>query len=270
MPTKLKDLVITKVALVDEGACSAAHIKLFKKREGGSAMTFEDVLKSIPAEWQAVVTNHLNQQLNTVKKAKDDEIAAKDEKIKTAEAELTKAQQELETAKDELEKATSVEKGKPSEEEILKGLDPVVRDMITKARAQEQAAITALKKMKEQQEHEEAVAKAKTMPNIGLEEDKFANVIKGLNALDETTRNDVMKAFEMANEAIAKGGVLNEIGKSAGNGGEGASSTDEAWAQIEKKAQEIRKSTNCSLEAATTRAINENPDLYSQYLDAHK
>lgn len=78
---------------------------------------------------------------------------------------------------------------------------------------------------------------------------------------DDDQRSKMQKNLEAAAEAARRGNLFNEIGSGMSEGGS-------AYAQIVAKAEEIRKATPSLTEAAArAQAMNENPDLYDQYLE---
>ena len=254
--TKLTDLVITKVALVDEGSCSEAHIKLYKRKEGGnSIMPYEEILKSLPDEQREVIET-------TMAKAKAElpEGAMSEEEKKKLELEKQAA----------LDEVNSLKKSKPVEnfdEEILKGVDPAVRALIEKSRAQAQAAEQAVLKMKEDQENTEILAKAKNLtviPEADTKVTAFLKSIKGIAGAVDTAM-DILKS---ANELIAKGTALKEVG--VGGAAGSTSTADQAWANIEKAAAALVVKGTVSKEKAIDMVITTQPELYVAYLEAMK
>lgn len=246
----LKDLVITKVALVDEGSCSEAHIQLYKRKpEGGTENMAEETKK-----------------VDTTGPMEDDKKKTDmmEEDKKRMEAELAKAKEENIRLAEEL---AELKKAKPAEvnteEEILKGLDPAVKAIIEKSRLQAQAAEEAVKKMKEEQDRVESIAKAREFKEIPVAEEKLADVIrkaKSANILDEV--DEILKA---AQSAIEKSATFTTIGSDRDV--DITKSKDEAWGKIEAKAEEIAKARNITKEAATQVVMSEHYDMYKEYLD---
>ena len=262
MPTKLKNLVITKVALVDEGSCSAAHIKLYKRKEegGNPQMGLEEILKSLPEDQQQVINSEIAKA-----KAELPEGAMSAEDAKKLEEEKAAAEMAKQAAMDE---ANNLKKSKEQdEEEILKGLDPAVRAIIEKSKAQTAAAEAAIKKMKDEQDTLEAINKAKELPNLAAEESKLSTVFKSLKGLDENIYKEVFGILKAA-DALIKDNALAEIGKSA-SGTEGAvGDSVAAWNAIEKAAESIAKTRNISKEQAVSVVMQEDNTLYQNYLNS--
>lgn len=271
MANKLKNLVITKVALVDEGSCSAAHIKLFK-RKGGQDMSFDEILKSLSPEQQTIV----KAAMDAAKASGNCPICGKAAgqcTCKADAAEMEKKCGKLKKEKEDLEaevtKLRNPEGGK-SEDEILKGLDPAVRTMIEKSRNEAAAATAAIKKMKEDADASDALAKAKSLSNLGADEEKLAKSLQVLKSKDETVYNDIYNVLKSAEAKVVEGLDLGEVGTSVTKGKEDniQKAADVAWIAVEKAAEEISKSKSISKEAAISQVITEQPDLYNAYLNA--
>lgn len=262
MATKLRNLVITKVALVDEGSCSAAHIKLYKRKGGEGDMNFEQIMKSLSPEQQAIVKAEIakNKTCTICGKAEctckaEYEKACADKK--SAEDRATAAEAELEKMKGQ---------GTQTEEELLKNVDPAIRALIEKSNAKAAAAEAVAKQMQEERFEAEAISKAKEVPNIGTSADELKDVFKSLRKTDAKICDTVFNVLKAADALIAKGG----LGTSGTTGGQTLStkSVDEAWNKIEVKAGEIAKAKSMTKEAAISEVIKLHPEMYQAYLDA--
>jgi hypothetical protein len=244
----------TRVDLVKEGANSKAHIKLFKSKGGGNPMTFEEILKSLKPEHADVIQKALDAE----KKKADDAEAAK--KV---------AEDDAKAAKDEVEKSKAPAAG-DSPEEILKSVkDPAVKALLETQIAKAKIAEEEVRKARETQLNSEAIAKAKEVPNVGAEEAVLADVYKKLKNVDSQLCEDVFGIFKAASAMVAEGGVLTEVGKSAGTqANEGNTSEAAAWDKIEKKAQEVAVAKGIKQAAAITEVIKAHPELYDAYIKA--
>lgn len=251
MTTKLKNLVITKVALCDEGACSEAHIQLYKRRnEGGNTMTFEEIMNGLTPTQQAVVKAKMTEEMKAAADKKETEMK---DKLTTMEADNTKL-------KEDMKKMKTTEE--PNEEDILKSVDPAVRALIEKSRLQAQAAEEAVKKMKEEQVNNEAIAKAKTLPSIG-DVNELTELYKSLQAMDPALCKKTFDILEKSEAVIAKSSVFTEVGSSgAGTPEAGA----DAWSQIEKAAMEVAKTRSIAKSKAISVVMEEQPELYQAYI----
>lgn len=264
MPSKLKGLVITKVALVDEGACSAAHVKLFKRRsEGGQGvMNFDEVMKSLTEEERALVQAEIDKAKADLPEGamSAEDKKALEEKLAASEGDLAKAKDEKAAVEEELNKAKQA--GQQDEEELLKNVDPAVRALIEKQKARATAAEQAARTALDAQETQEALAKAKELPNISTDTDALAGIIKTLKTKAPEVLDPIMGVLKAANTAV-ENSLLNPIGS---DGGSIPGDADKAWAEIEKAAAEIAKSSNISKEAAISKVVSTNTELYNKYL----
>ena len=244
MPNLLIDLVVDRVDLVDEGANSAAFIKLYKRKEMETGMDFNEIISKLKPEHAEVI----QAELAKAKAEVPEEIAK----------ELSDTKVELETLKVELEKFK--EEAKKSKEpvqeenfeEVLKNLDPAVQKVFKSLQAQKEAAEQIAKQLQEQKEEEEAIAKARALKALPVEEEKLVQVVKGVS-------DDVYEILKSAAKALEESILFEEIGKSD-------TGTIDAWSKIEKKAEEIAKRDGITVEKAISVVINENPELYKEYL----
>ena len=301
MAKKLTNLKITKVSLVDEGACSAAHITLFKHKKGGSEkMTFEEMMNSLTEEQQAVIKAKFdaqNEELEEAKKAfseKEEELeeakkafSEKEEELEEAKKAFSEKEEELEKVKQEKKdletKASETEeeededtlaievnsedgvtkaKKELTEEEILKNVDSAVREMIQKAKSEAEIHKQAVLKMKEEKEIAEVTEIAKSLSGVGTEETKMVSMLRKAKSLDVELYAEVLKALQVANNIIADSELLKEKGQAGDKAGV------DAWAQVDAKADEIAKTRGVSKAKATNIVIDEFPQLYQAYLDS--
>ena len=274
MAKKLTNLKITKVSLVDEGACSAAHITLFKQKKGGSEMTFEEMMESLSEEQQAIIKAKFdaqNEELEEAKKAfseKEEELEKVKQEKKDLETKASETEEEEEEEEDDLALEANSEDGvtkakeELTEEEILKNVDPAVREMIQKAKSEAEVHKQALIKMKEEKEVAQLTEIAKSINNVGTEETQLVSMLKKAKSVDVEFYNEVLKTLQVANNIIADSELLKEKGQSfAGN-------DVDAWSKVDAKADEIAKTRNVSKAKATNIVIDEFPELYQAYLDS--
>lgn len=246
VPNLLMDLVVDRVDLVDEGANSAAFIKLYKRKEMETGMDFNEIISKLKPEHAEIIQAELAKAKTEVPEEIAKELS--DTKI---ELETTKA--ELENFKEEVKKSKEPAQ-EESFEEILKSLDPAVQKVFKSLQAQKEAAEQIAKQLQEQKEEEEAIAKTKALKVLPVEEEKLVQVVKSVS-------DDVYEILKSAAKVLEESDIFEEVGK--GKGGTG--STD-AWSKIEKKADEIAKRDNITKEKAISVVINENPELYKEYL----
>lgn len=265
MATYLKELVIEKVALVDEGSCSDAHIKLFKRKseEGGKPMKFEDILKSLPEDQQAVVKQAMEDA-----KAELPEGACSAEDKKKLEDDLAVEKAKTEKLEDEVAKA----KGQTqTEEDILKNanLDPAVKALVESSLSKAKAAEAAVVKMREEKLEAEYIGKAKEVNLIPEADTKVVSLLKSINGVDGAV-DAVMDILKSANELISKGQAFGELGANGDQGSLANGSADAAWAEIEKAADSLVVKGQVSKAKAIEMAIAQNPKLYDAYVAALK
>lgn len=269
MPYLLEDLVVDRVDLVDEGANSAAFIELFKRKERKESMDYKEVIAKMSPEQGKLVQAELDRLAGEVTKAKEDLATVTTERDE-AKKQLDETNGKLETANDDLATAKSEldalkqDEGKDDaakaafdEEETMKAMPKEARELFTKMKAQKDAAEEELRKAKDAEKHADAVAKAATLKSLPIEQAKLVELVKGATP-------EVLELLATVATAMDET-VLGEIGKSKVGAGT-ASTSNEAWAQIEAKADEVAKKESISKAKAITKVVNENPDLYKQYL----
>lgn len=256
MPYLLDDLIINRVDLVDEGANSASFISLYKRKEQSAKMDIKEIIEKMSPEHAAVVQAELDQLNEDVTKAKEDCAAAQQEAskakddLKTANDDLATTKSELDTLKQE--KGTSFD-----EEETMKSMPEAAKAYFVKMKSQKEAAEEALRKSKEAEEDAKAVAKAAELKALPVEQDLLVGVLKGCSPELITVLSTVAAAID--------GTVLGEVGKNKpGSASDNAGS--DAWGKIEAKADAIAKSKGISKAKAISQAVEENPDLYKEYL----
>lgn len=254
MRNKLTNLVIRKVALVPEGSCSAADILIYKRKpEGGVTMTFDEIIKSLPEDQQAIV------------KAKLAEEAGKLPEGALSAEEATKMKSEHEEA---LKKAKTPA-GTETPEDILKGanLDPAVRALVEQSIAKSKAAEVAILKMQEEQTNNEMVAKSASLKNIPEATEKVLPFLKSIAGVEGAV-SAAMEILGAADTLISKGAAFKEVG-STGNEGAGVNS-GKAWEAIEKAANGLvsKSTTGLTQAAAISMVMSQQPELYTAYLTA--
>lgn len=273
MPYMLEDLVINRVDLVDEGANSAAFIELYKRKEQ-STMELKEILSKLKPEHAEVVQAAIDKAAEDLQKAKDDLTAVTAERDQ-ANADLAKAKEDLEAATSENEILKAKDRcecgGKIGEDgkctecgvakadsfdetETLKSMPKAMREMFEKMKTQKEVAEAELLKAKDAEKTAEAVAKAKELKAIPVEQEKLVGIIKSASP-------EMLDLLTTVNAAI-EGTVLDEVGKNNTHGNSHA----DAWTKIEAKADEIAKRDSITKAKAVSVAIRENPDLYKEYL----
>ena len=139
-------------------------------------------------------------------------------------------------------------------DDIYKGLHPAVA-----------AELKELRKRADEAEEKEIMAVAKKYELLGKKPEELATVLKSLKAAGGTAYTDMIGILDANLAAVQNAPAFNEIGKRGGNGNP-TNDADSAWAQIEKHAEEIRKSAPAMTYAeAIDKACQDHPDLVHQY-----
>lgn len=151
--------------------------------------------------------------------------------------------------------ATPADNATGGEEDIYKGIHPDVAKEIAE-----------LRKFRQDAENRELLAVAKKYELLGKKPEELVPVLKSLKAAGGTAYNDMIGVLDANLEAVQKSGAFSELGKRGGTHGEVMGGAGDAWSQIEKKAEEIRKSAPAmSYYEAIDTACQQNPDLVHDY-----
>lgn len=245
-------------------------------------MDITEVLSKLKPEHASIVKTAFDEVNATVAKANESITTLTAEKV-TLTTDLEKAKEELQETKDSLQTAEKAlqdaENEKPcecdgdadengickkcgklkkvvfDEEETMKSLPEGARAFISKLRAQKEAAEAEVRKAKDAEKQAEAVAKAATLKAIPVEQEKLIGILKSCD-------QSVVDLLTAVNTAI-EGTVLDEVGK---NRTTPSNSSDEAWAKIENKADEIVTRDSVTKQKAIATVIKECPELYKDYL----
>lgn len=139
-------------------------------------------------------------------------------------------------------------------DDIYKGMHPAVAEELKN-----------LRKFRKETEDREIMAVAKKYELLGKKPEELAPVLKSLKAAGGTAYADMIGVLDANLAVVQASPAFTEIGKRGGTGSP-VCDADAAWAQIEKKAEEIRKSVpTLSYAQAIDKACEQNPDLVQQY-----
>ena len=139
-------------------------------------------------------------------------------------------------------------------DDIYKGMHPAVAEELKN-----------LRKFREEAEDREIMSVAKKYELLGKKPEELAPVLKSLKAAGGTAYADMIGVLDANLAVVQASPAFTEIGKRGGTGSP-VCGADAAWAQIEKKAEEIRKSVpTLSYAQAIDKACEQNPDLVQQY-----
>ena len=104
------------------------------------------------------------------------------------------------------------------------------------------------------------VGVAKSFTNLSVDPKEFGKVLKEIAENAPEAMAKVQEVLKGADEALQEAGIFKEFGSSG-------TSTAGAWDKIEAFAEEIMKEdTKITKEEAITKAMEQNQELYSQYL----
>ena len=192
-------------------------------------------------------------------------------KVEMAEEE-EKAEDEEE--EEEAEKAEDEEEEEDEEkiEKSLKSLPKNVRKQMTSLFKSQRQAIAkaaklekALKVERDERLRKEFVEKAqKEFPYIpGKSPEEVGLMLKTLHAVAPTVAKDVETIFKSVSATIEKTGLLKELGSGMSGGGDSSS----AYGKLDGMARGAISKSGGSYAKAFETAMNQNPELYSQYLD---
>jgi len=258
MPNILQNLVIDRVDLVDEGANSASFIEFYKRKEQTNSMDIKELLAKLKPEEAQLVTD-------AIAKASEEAIAkAKDEsasELKVSNEALAKANEELEALKKAAEEAAKADDASKrssfDEDEILKSMPEPAKAEYMKMKVQKEAAEEEIRKAKDAEIHATAVAKATELKALPVPTETLVAVLKG----STPEMVDVLTAVSSALESAA----LGEVGKRGP--GKSTDTSEGAWGEIEKAAEEIAKAESITKQKAIGEVIKRKPELYKAYLD---
>lgn len=264
MPNLLFDNKVNRVDLVSEGSCSVADIIILKGKE----------LNCMPEQVQAILDKMLPEHVAALKTYIADVEKACNNKIKDVEKEccdkLKKAEdekmladknaadkeEELQVAKNRIALLEGeVAKSKPEvlEDEIFKSMPAAAQALFTKMKAENEAMIAKVKADAEAAIESKAIAKAKELSVLPIEQNDLVAILK--NKPDEK----IITLLENIAKAAEKSDLFKSIGSSSTDNNAGS-----AEDIIEAKAADIAKSKNITIEKARVIVYKENPELYAK------
>jgi hypothetical protein len=283
---QLQDIDVQWVSIVDRAAVRDPQNKSEPRRfllwKGEGVTPPEDtttgkeggpVPQQTPEELQAALTKaeEARAAAETAHKA---ELEKRDQEHK---AELEKAQKERDEALAKAGKKPGEGEAEDGDEDDLNKADlpPEVRARIEKAERDatariekaEQAAQEATelaKAEREQRVTREFVAKAETLPHLPQKPGEFGPVLKSASEkLTKEEYDELDRVLKAANEQIERGSLFKELG---GAGGPGPGAGTDAFSEVQRKAEELRKAdSSLSPERALQKAMESDPELQARY-----
>lgn len=279
MPYALENLSIDRVDFVNEGSNSAAFIEIYKRKEQTEKMDFSEILSKLKPEHAAVIQAAMDEATTELSKARE-QLNAANATIAEQETALNAANGEIEVLKaKDAEGCTcdgeaneegvckacgKIKKGTGFDEtEVLKAMPENIRTEYLKMRAQKEAAEEQVRKSAEEKLEAEAVAKAKELKSLPVEQDALVSILK---SCDQSVV-DVLTAAANAIDST----VLGEVGKSKAQGAsDNKTDANGVWSKIEAEADKVVTRDNVTKQKAIATVIKEQPELYKEYLNGGK
>lgn len=261
MATRLSEIKLSEVSLVDTPANPGAHVVLFKRGE--------------PIE-KVIVTKCSECGGNVEKKEKQMAIEFTKEQL-TPEAVkfLEKMEKDIATASEaeinvlkaknvELEKKLADATKPPEPEDIWKGVSPEVRKRLEDSEARALKAEEIAKNERDSRELQEFTKRAETefssLPGTAIEKGKVLKAVHQKLAKEEAA--EVEKLLKSAEEIAKSGKLFGEMGASGGN----VNLSDSAEGRLIAKAQDMVSKGVVKSEAEGMEKIaREDPALYQEY-----
>jgi len=116
-----------------------------------------------------------------------------------------------------------------------------------------------IQKQEEDRLTEKYVQVAKQFKNFSVNPEELGVVLKEIAKKAPDIITKVEEVLKSADAALSKAGLFKEIGSAAGN-------APKAMDKIEQKANEIMKTEKITKAAAITKTLEDNPELYNEYL----
>jgi ATP-dependent protease ClpP protease subunit len=216
--------------------------------KGDEIMNFEAILAKLSEEERAVIMDTL--------KAEQDKNAENVTEIETLKAQLAEA-----TKEETMEGST--------DEDLLNTLDPKVRALVENAqkdaqsaRESEATAKAALRAIEDEKQLANFTKVAEKFDKLPINAAEFAPIFKNFASADKEGFEKLEALLTAANECVDKGALFQSSGTTTNTDGRSA------WEQIQNKADELLAAEpKMGKEKALLKAMQENKDLYAQYLN---
>lgn len=200
--------------------------------------------------------------INDTEKPKGDESKMEDTKKRSDEDQKLITDLEAEIA--DLKKAAAPP---PTEEDVLKSLDPAVRKVFDDLKARADAAENVAKKALDDEKTKSFIAKAAGYTHLGITSEEFGPILKSIAEKVPEASEKIEAVLKAADEAVAKGGLFSEAGSSRQGVGKGS---QVSWSKIQEAAKGfVAKSGKNMSEAEGVTKFLETPDgeaLYAEYV----
>jgi chemotaxis protein histidine kinase CheA len=208
-----------------------------------------------------------------IEMTEEEEETKKEEEEETEKAEHEEEETEKEEhEEEETEKAEEDEEEKEDVEKSLKSLPENVRNQMTALFKSQKEAIAkadklekALKVERDERLRKDFIAKAqKDFPYVpGKSPEEVGLMLKSLHSVAPKIAEDVENIFKSVSATIEKTGLLTELGSGMSSGGDSAS----AYGKLDGIARQAVTKSGVSYAKAFETAMNQNPELYTAYLN---
>lgn len=283
---QLEDLSVDWVSLVDRAAVRDPQNKseprrfLLWKREGVTPPDHTSIGKrggAMPQPTPEELQASLEKAEKEKKEAQEAHEAELKKKQEEHEAALKKAEEEHAAELAKAKKSSGETEGEDDDDDDLKKADlsPAVRaelekretaanERIEKAEKDAKDAQELAKAEQDKRVTREFVAKAEGYQALPQKPAEFGPVLKSASEkLTKEEYDELDRVLKAADEQIRRGDLFKQIG---GDGGPGGVGTD-AFSELQRKAEEIRKSdSKLSPEQALEKAMQADPELQRRYL----
>lgn len=283
---KLTNLEAVEVSLVPRGA-NLKKFLIFKSEEG--FRTMEEILKSI-LEIELENENDVDEVLKAAKMSEKATGAAK-AALKILSAYKDELPSDIinmlaslsgygyaapQKSKDKYGYKMDKEKDKgykmPCKKEDgsldLEAVPEEVRPLVESLWKEHETAIAkaaeleeTLRLEKEEKSKKEFISKALEFDSLNVKAEELGLVLKSISEKAPEGFEKIMTILKSANEAIKQGGLFKEVGTN------GTNSENTAWGKIESMAKTmVQKDVNMTQAQAIAKVLNQNPELYNEYL----
>lgn len=223
---RLSDMEFDEVSLVGTPANQMAKVALWKSATKEAPGIMADTTTELPPEAQEYI------------------------------ASLEKANADLQARVDELNKHES------AEEDLLKGADPELAELVKGLQDRAEAAELVAKAERDHRLAKEFSDRvADELSHIPVVADEFGQVLRKANeALDPETYASLYQALVAADGIAAQAGLTHEVGKASGTAATGPVD------RIEQMAKSLQSQDNTlTYEQAFAKVLADNPGLYADY-----
>lgn len=234
MPNKILSMNIEEVSAVDKAATGKKFLIIKHLDEGGESMTYEELIEKIDDE-------ELQKAVDAIVEDKENTITDLEKKI-----EALKVDEDPEG-----EKGEDINKSELPEE-IRKKLEEM-EDAVDKANKKVEIE-------KKRRLEVEFTKKAQKFDKVGDVEKTAKVLMKAKETFEEDTYEDLENLLKSAQERIDAANIDDITGEK----GEDA---NDPLKKLEDKAEEISKRDDVSKEKAFTKALEQYPELYREYIE---